>query len=382
MHSLEDVENALKTYYRAHPTIDGQPTLPICIPASGFGWLFSVGNAAGFVAGWPDDGEYYVNQDTLETTFKWVLPEMKDYPRWLNRMYNEGLVDPEIFTMSNDEFLAKIAAGRVLATALPRWYYATAMTSLRGDNKPERTFAPLPIVANDRVDSRLMVDFGFGGGWGIMVTTACKDPARLVEFFDFLCSEEGQVLVNWGIEGENYDIIDGKRVMQPDDWNAMQTDVDYSRKTGVASAGFGGSSGWSYPFPQYGNAYIDSTGNYITPLSPDVIKDTYTPIERETLRAYGLDMWTDFFKKPSEMPVQRHGRAFEYSLDPETGVIFTQLYEVIGNHVGQIIMAPPGDFDKEWQAMIDEMYDIGVEKVNAEMTALIKDKVALWEGTY
>jgi hypothetical protein len=30
--------------------------------------------------------------------------------------------------------------------------------------------------------------------------------------------------------------------------------------------------------------------------------------------------------------------------------------------------------------MIKEMYEVGVEKVNAEMTALIKDKVTLWES--
>jgi putative aldouronate transport system substrate-binding protein len=382
IHSLNDVENALKTYYRRHPTIDGQPTLPISLPFANYGWLWAIGNTAGFIAGWPDDGEYYVDQVSLETTFKWVLPEMKDYPRWINRMYNEGLVDPEIFTQSTDEYLAKISAGRVLMTSMPRWYYANALAALRADNKPERTYAYLPVVANDKIESKLMVDYGFAGGWGIMVTTACKDPARLVEFFDYLCSEEAQVLVNWGIEGENYDIINGKRVLQADDWEGMQTDPDYSRKTGVSSAGFGASSGWQYPFPEYGSAYVDSTGNYMTPISPETVVNNYTPIERETLAAYGLDMWTDFFLKPEDMPVQRHGRAFEFNLLPDTNAIFIQLYDIIANNLGKIILARPGEFDTLWDAMVKEMYDVGVEKVNAEMTGMIRDKVALWEGNY
>jgi putative aldouronate transport system substrate-binding protein len=380
MESLTDVEAALKAYYRAHPTIDGQPTLPISLPFDGYGWLFSIGNTGGFMAGWPDDGEYYVDQETLETTFKWIMPEMKAYPKWLNKMYNEGLLDQETFTQTNDTFLAKVAAGRVLSIALPRWYYASAVATLMGDGKPERTYAYLPIVNDPSIKSRLMVDYGFAGGWGIMITTKCKDPARVVEFFNYMSSEEAQILVNWGIEGENYDIIDGKRVLQADDWQGMQSDPDYSKKTGVASAGFGGSSGWQYPFPEYGAAYIDSTGNYITPISPETVRAQYTPIERETLAAYGKEMWTDFFLKPDEMPVQRHGRAFEFALSPDTNALFTQLYDTIANHLGKILMAKPGDFDAAWDAMIKEMYEVGVEKVNAEMTALIKDKVTLWES--
>jgi putative aldouronate transport system substrate-binding protein len=225
-----------------------------------------------------------------------------------------------------------------------------------------------------------MVDYGVAGGWGILITTKCKDPARVVEFFDYMSREETQILVNWGFEGENYDIIDGKRVLQADDWEGMQNDTDYSKKTGITIPGFGGSSGWQYPFPEYGAAYIDSTGNYITPISPETVKAQYTPIERETLAAYGKEMWVDFFPKPEDMPVQRHGRAFEFALSPDTNALFVQLYDTIANHLGKILMAKPEDFDALWDAMIKEMYVVGVEKVNEEMTRIIKDKVSLWES--
>jgi putative aldouronate transport system substrate-binding protein len=379
MNSLADVENAIKTYYQRHPTIDGQPTLPMSLQFSGFYWLFDVGNAGGFVVGWPDDGEWYVDQNTLEATYKWLLPEMKDFPRWLNKIYNDGLIDPESFTQTNDEFMAKIAAGRVLSLALPRWAYANAVATLMQDNKPERTYAYLPIVASSNVKSKLMVDYGFGGGWGIAITTACKDPARLVEFFDWMCTEEAQILTNWGIEGINYDYVNGKRVLQVDDLQGMQSDPDYSKKTGVASAGFGGSSGWSYPFPEMGMGYIDSTGNYMTPITPESIIEQYTAIERETLAAYGLNMWTDFFPKPEDMPVQRHGRAFEYSLSPDGGAVFGECYDVIANHIGKIIMDPVQNFDANWQALVDELVEVGAKDISAEMTALIRDKVALWD---
>jgi putative aldouronate transport system substrate-binding protein len=143
--------------------------------------------------------------------------DMKVFVRWVNKMYHEGLMDRESFTQTRDEFLAKIASGRTLSIALPRWYYSSAMTSLLADGKPERTYAYMPITNNENVESRMLRDYGYGAGWGIMITNKCKDPERLIEFFDYMCSEEGQILTNWGIEGENYDIIDGKRVLQIDD---------------------------------------------------------------------------------------------------------------------------------------------------------------------
>jgi putative aldouronate transport system substrate-binding protein len=379
METLEDLERAIREYARRHPTIDGQPTIPLGIIFSNYSWLFDIGNTAGFAAGWQDDGEYIVDDETLETTYKWIHPGMKPFVRWVNKMYHEGLMDREAFTQSNDEFLAKIASGRTLAIALPRWYYLSALSSLLADGKPERTYAYMPITNDETVESRLLRDYGYGAGWGIMITKNCKDPERLIEFFDYMCSEEAQILTNWGIEGENYDIIDGKRVLQADDREGMRNDPDYTKKTGVPLAGDEASTAWTYPFPQYGRGYIDSTGNYMTPLSPQTIIDSYNATERETLAAYGKETWIDFFPPTDTWPPHRHGRAFEYNLPTEDNVIFIQCYETISAHLGKIIMAPPADFDRMWQAMVDELIDIGAERIGAKMTELIRDKVSLWE---
>jgi putative aldouronate transport system substrate-binding protein len=97
----------------------------------------------------------------------------------------------------------------------------------------------------------MLKDFGFGGGWGIAISSSCKDPRRAFEFIDWMCSEQAQILTNWGLEGANYNVVNGKRVQTPSDIQMQQNDPDHGRKTGVGR--------WAYPFPQLGDAFIDST---------------------------------------------------------------------------------------------------------------------------
>jgi len=215
MKTLDDVERALRAYMAKYPTINSHPTFGISLPTQDWYWLMSLGNTANFVIGYPDDGQWLVNQETLEAIYKFLDPEMRYWFQWLNRMYQEGILDPETFTQSEDTWKAKLASGRVLANAFPLWGWDQVRTSLLADGMDERTYAYLPIVADDRFQSALLTDQGYGGGWGIGISSTCKDPERAFEFLDWMASEEAQILINWGIEGVNYDIIDGKRVVPP-----------------------------------------------------------------------------------------------------------------------------------------------------------------------
>lgn len=44
-----------------------------------------------------------------------------------------------------------------------------------------------------------------------VITSACEDPVSAVRFIDYMYSEEGSNLLTWGIEGESYEVVDGKK---------------------------------------------------------------------------------------------------------------------------------------------------------------------------
>lgn len=44
-----------------------------------------------------------------------------------------------------------------------------------------------------------------------VITSACKDPVAAVKFIDYMYSEEGSNLLTWGIEGETFEVVDGRK---------------------------------------------------------------------------------------------------------------------------------------------------------------------------
>jgi putative aldouronate transport system substrate-binding protein len=371
MQTLEDVEYAIRAYMAKYPTINGQPTIGISMVMP-FWWLLHVGNTAMFMIGQPDNGEWIVDSDTLETVYKYTYPGMDGFARWLSRMHAEGFLDPECFTHSFDEFLAKISSGRVLVCPYPNWAITQARQSLISDGMPERTYAPMPVAVDSRYRVATLKDPGFSGGWGVGITTACKDPERAFEFLDWMCSDEAQILTHWGLEGVNYTVENGVRKFSDQEFDRYQNDPDYAKRTGINSF-------WSIYFPQRGAGYLDSTGSYSTPRNPDIIKNNYLPIERETLAAYGVDMWTDLFPSTESLGGSRWGQAWQITLTPELQLFYMESHEVSESWISKVVYSPPDQFDSLWSQYMQELRTVGLDDANARMTALIKGRVRLWE---
>jgi putative aldouronate transport system substrate-binding protein len=218
----------------------------------------------------------------------------------------------------------------------------------------------------------MLKDYGFGGGWGIAISSTCKDPERAFDFIDWICSEDAQILVNWGLEGVNYNVVNGKRVVPPAEQALKDTDVDYGKKTGVGR--------WAYPFPQLGQGFIDSTGNYITTASPETLKQNYLPIEKETLAAYGVDMWTDLYPSSEALGVSKHGQAWQYTLPPDLNAKISEADDYSKVTISNLVLGRPADFDAGWAKFMQGLKDIGIEDANKALTVLVKDKIKLWSG--
>ncbi|MDR2701590.1 MAG: ABC transporter substrate-binding protein [Spirochaetaceae bacterium] len=371
MQTLDDYEKAVKAYIQKYPTINGQKTIGLSLLIDTWQWYIDLSNPSNALIGFPDDGQWIVDQNTLEVQYKFLHPDAKLFYKWLNRMNAEGILDPESFTQKEDIWKAKIAAGRVLGLAYPLWGYGEARSSLIKDGMADRTYAYLPIMADGRYKCVALKDYGFSGGWGIAISSSCKDPERAFEFLDWMCSEEAQILVNWGIEGINYRIVDGKRIVPDEEQRMAETDPDYGRKTGVGR--------WAYPFPMRGPAYIDSTGNYITKDSPERIRNQeYLDVEKETLAAYGAEMWTDLFPSTESLGVSKHGAAWQYTLPPDANAKLTEADNYMKNALANLVLGKPANFEDSWQKIVQDLRRMGIEDAGKILTNMVKDKIKLW----
>ena len=104
--TLEEYEALIKQYLAAHPkTDDGLDTIGISMSAADWHWLITLSNPAGFIAdGAPDNGSWLVD-DNYNCIYKHVSDKEKEYFRWLSRMYDEGILDPNFATQTDDDYI-------------------------------------------------------------------------------------------------------------------------------------------------------------------------------------------------------------------------------------------------------------------------------------
>jgi len=370
--TLADFEKAITDYKAKYPTINGQKTIGLSLCADDWRWLITVGNPLGSVLGHQDDGEWLIDSKTTVATYKFMAPEAREYYKWLNGMNAKGLLDPESFTQKYDAYKAKLSTGRVLALTDSNWEFVEAATSLVKDGTPERTWAPQPISLNDTIVNAGMRDVGYSGGWGVGITTAAKNPERVAQFLDWLSSDEGQVLTHWGIEGVNYKIENGKRVIPAEEQAKKNSDPDYVIKTGVGA--------YSYPLPERGDGTKDKTGNNYTVNSIDSITANYNDAEKETLKAYGVTMFKDIF--PVSTEVSPYGAAWQTTIPTgsDMEIVFKKAEDYCQANVPKAVLASPAKFDAVWDEMQAQLKEIGMEKTAADFTVLLQAKQKLWEG--
>ena len=371
--TLEDYETMIKDYLAAHPqTDDGMDRIGISLSASDWHWMITLGNPAGYIAdGAPDNGQWLIDDD-YNATYKFTSEKEREYFKWLNRMYNEGILDPEFATQTHEDYIAKIASGRVVALLDTDWDYSDGEKVLKADGKLDQTYAPLPLTMDADTKCATLMYQGLTTGYGVGISTACEDPVAAIKFLDYLCSDEGQVLINWGIEDVNYKVDEnGKRYRTEEEIEQSKSDKDYSKKTGV---GF-----HAYPFPVYGNGVEDSTGNTYTTASKETVMAEYNEEQKAACEAWGTDLLVDVFPQADEFDVPKYSAVWAYTKPSEFDEIANKLDEVAWSSLVSCVIGSEADFDANYDAMIKELEDTGMADAEEMLTDIIKERVALSE---
>lgn len=374
INTIYDYEKVIEEYLAKNPkTEDGQDRIGLTLMASDWRWLITVGNRASFAAGIPDDGQFAVSEDG-KATYKFLLPEVKEYFKWLNNMNAKGLLDPESFTQKEDTYKSKISSGRVVGLADEYWDYSSAVVSLVGEGKEEQTYAGLPVVIDDsKQKAPTLKDYGFSAGFGFGVSSSSKNAQRAFEFLDWMASDEAQVLINWGIEGTHYTVnAEGKREFLPEIQEQANTDPDFSKKTGVGL--------YVYPFPQRGIGAIDSNGDSYSTNTIESVMKNYNSADKETLAAYGVETWTELYPSAEELGVSPHGQVWQLNIpsDSDMAIIQKKADDYIQQATTQAILGKPEEFDAAWDEITKTLESYNVESLNEGVTGLIEARLELW----
>jgi len=150
--------------------------------------------------------DFYVEGDKL------VHPYAQDGYREgianLARWYEIGLVDAEVFTRgsSTRDFLL----GENLGGMTHDWFASTSgynRLSSEIDGFAFEALAPPASPSGRRIAEHRRIPIK-PDGWAIGATN--EHPVETIKYFDFWFTEEGRRLANFGVEGQQYTMVDGQ----------------------------------------------------------------------------------------------------------------------------------------------------------------------------
>ena len=165
-----------------------------------------------------DYGANFITTDGEKYESLVRMPEALENLKFLNKLYLEGLMDPEGAIQPEESMIEKMSTGRVfsyLGWCEPIFLINDAL--FENEESVDAAMIPQPITATGN-EKRWETNTAPQGTMTMMINKDCTDPDRLFRFFEYLFTDEGMILNGWGIEGEHY-VVDesGKLIGTYDD---------------------------------------------------------------------------------------------------------------------------------------------------------------------
>lgn len=205
--TMDEWHDVFKAFKEQDPNGNGQ--------ADEIPWTESKGsNLSSFMPAFKIQSGMYINQDTGKVDYgPYNAEAYRAFLTTMHAWYEEGLIDPEFATNDSKMLTAKMVGNTGGATnGLVNGGIGNYTKAARVDN-PTYTILGVPgPQADNGISYMVPNDSLMKIGAGTIITTQCKNPERVAALIDYGYSEEGRTLLNYGIEGESYEVKDGKKV--------------------------------------------------------------------------------------------------------------------------------------------------------------------------
>lgn len=201
--TIDDWYNMLSRFVRDDPDGDGvDNTFGLTSMNSGnflSSWTFldSFGAAKAKVV----DGELLPN---------YMLPEYKEWLKFMHKLYEEKILDPEYIVNEGAQMWDKVATGKYGSFL---WFWGLQEYLSKGLDRDDLVAMPPPAHADGSEASYVYTS---PNRHMMALTVDCKSPENVLKFFDWSCTEEGGIFLYAGLEGKDYNIVDGKIVIKED----------------------------------------------------------------------------------------------------------------------------------------------------------------------
>ena len=368
--TLDEYFDLLERYVAANPTMeDGTPNIPYTILCDDWRY-FCLENAPQFLDGYPNDGSCMVDPETMQVMDYNTTPTAKRYFQKLNEEYHKGMIDPESFTSTYEEYVEKLSTGAVLGMVDQWWEFAydigIGYDEIDAGNNGYN-YVPLPVTISRDVKNQWHVSRAseFDIASGISVTVSCQNIDGAFQFINDLLDEDVLRLRFWGVEGVDYEADENGQYYRTVEQNTRANDAGllashycyysyFPRKEGMSKDGI--------------NAYIpeDQQSEDNQNLPSDV---------RECLNAYGCKTYVDMLgsnDKPGKWyPMYSYSDQLTYST--EAGRVWKSMSEIKHDQLPKVIMSE--DFEIAWETYMEAYQACEPEIFFADMQRELEQRV-------
>ena len=333
MTTMEGFEAAVKKAVELYPEVDGEPLIPIgaqvfdnegCVSFDKYLMNF-------LAVPWEKDGQFYD---------RFTDPEYISWLKFFRHLGEEGYLSNDIFVDTRTQMEEKLASGRYFCML----YQYTDMLSQQKtllQEHPERVYIAVDGPKNSKGDDYTLPCNGVSGWTVTMISKNCKNPERALALMEYMMSEHGQKMIYLGVEGETYDMVDGKPVLKDDVKNLLNTDREkYDELYGADDA---------YWMLQDNVMQLQ----WKQELSPEIEK---------------LEQWTiPYVVYDGQYDVQ-------FPVDSDEANEDNKITRLWSQTLPQLLLAPTEEsFDEIWQEFLDKRASYGFADVQRKKIEFMKE---------
>ena len=359
--TMDQYFDLIERYNEANPTMeDGTENIPYTILCDDWRY-FCLENAPQFLDGYPNDGSCIVDPETLTVIDYNTTDTAVRYFQKLNEEYQKGIVDPESFTQTYDEYIAKLSTGRVLGMIDQWWDFAyTAGDAIKQAGLDEQgcDYIPLPITIDESVENQWHCSGSvLNVSDGLAITTSCEDVEGALQFVDDLLTQDIHNLRFWGVEGVDYNVDENGEFYRTEEQRTRASDTAYKASHTCT---------YSY-FPQYSGTSDDGINANKPDGQANEFFDGLNDDIKEAFSAYGAETYVDMIgtnEAPGAWyPMWSYSNGF--TTDTEGGMAWNKIAEIKHEYLPQVVMAQ--DFDTAWAEYMEEYSSCNQEAFIGEL---------------
>jgi len=287
--------------------------------------------------------ETYARDQYLEKgqiKFIFENPNFIQAVRFLNQIYREGLITADLLMMKHENYgeLVVDSAQCAVVARFPIDIWKSHNPKILALTRDEgKTYMPLPYFRYRGKKPQFAATRG--PGWvGSMVTKNAKNPARIIRYFQYSWSDEGQLTNLFGKEGETYEMVGGMPRYKPEVLKElMENPTTLDTKYGFERRLLMWRSKWAswQRVAMAPKEYED----YLRSVAP-----------------YAVDVWDLGLDNLDPDPTS-----------PE-GVAYAKIKNIWNKYLAQMILAKDkAQFDAAYKAAMKEIKDAGLEQVRKVM---------------